>query len=110
MLMYSASGCNALQWRHDEPDGVSNHQPHDCLLNRLLRSRSKKTSKFRVTGICKGNLPVTDEFPAQMASNAEKVSIRWRHHVNNKRNVSIVSVSTTVGSKLDNALPANIYS
>ena len=28
-----------------------------------------------------GNSPVTDEFPAQMASNAENVSIWWRHHV-----------------------------
>ena len=24
--------------------------------------------------------PVTGEFPAQMASGAENVSIRWRHH------------------------------
>ena len=24
----------SLQWRHNERDGVSNHQPHDCLLNR----------------------------------------------------------------------------
>ena len=23
-----------LQWRHNGHDGVSNHQPHDCLLNR----------------------------------------------------------------------------
>ena len=28
-----------------------------------------------------GNLPVTDEFPAQSATNAENVSIWWRHHV-----------------------------
>ena len=27
-----------------------------------------------------GNSPVTGEFPAQMASNAENVSIWWRHH------------------------------
>ena len=27
-----------------------------------------------------GNSPVTDEFPAQKASNAENVSIWWRHH------------------------------
>ena len=33
------------QWRHNEPDGVSNHQPHNCLPNRLFRHRSKKTSK-----------------------------------------------------------------
>ena len=31
----------ALHWRHNERDGVSNHQPHDCLLNRLFRRRSK---------------------------------------------------------------------
>ena len=40
-----------------------------------------KTSKLRVTGLCAGNSPETGEFPAQMASNAENVSIWWRHHV-----------------------------
>ena len=44
----------ALQWRHNGRDSVSNHQSHDCLLNRLLRRRSKKTSKLRVTGLCVG--------------------------------------------------------
>ena len=58
----------------------SNHQPHDYLLNRLFRRRSKKISKLRVTGLCVGNSPVTGEFPAQMASNAKNVSIWWRHH------------------------------
>ena len=71
----------SLQWRHNEHDSVSNHQPHDCLLNRLLRLRSKKTSKLHVTGICAGNSPATGEFVAQMASSAENVSIWWRHHV-----------------------------
>ena len=42
---------------------------------------SKKTSKLRVTGLCAGNSPETGEFPAQMASNAENVSIWWRRHV-----------------------------
>ena len=64
-----------LLWRHNGRDGVSNHQPHDCLLNRLFRRRSKKISKLRVTGLCARNLPVTGEFPAQMASNVENVSI-----------------------------------
>ena len=37
------------------PYGVSNHQPHDCLLfNRLFRRRSKEISKLRVTGLCAG--------------------------------------------------------
>ena len=46
-----------LHWRHNDHDGVSNHQPHDCLLNRLFRRRLKKTSKLRVTGLCVGNSP-----------------------------------------------------
>ena len=53
------------------------------------RHRSKKTSKLHVTGLCEGNSsvtgewnsPVTGEFPAQSGSNAENVSIWWRHHV-----------------------------
>ena len=74
------SGNGSLQWRHNCRDGVSNHQPDDCLLNRLLRSRSKKTLKPRITGLCAGNSPATDEFPAQRASNAENASIWCRHH------------------------------
>ena len=46
-----------LPWRHNDHNGVSNHQPHGCLLNRLFRRRSKKTSKLRVTGLCVGNSP-----------------------------------------------------
>ena len=71
----------SLRWRHNGRDSVSNHQPHDCLLNRLFRRRSKKTPKLRVTGLCVGNSPGTGELPAQMASNAENVSIWWRLHV-----------------------------
>ena len=71
----------SLQCCHNGRDGVSNHQPHDCLLNCLFRRRSKKTSKLCVTGLCVGNSPATGEFPSQMASNAENVSIWWRHHV-----------------------------
>ena len=47
----------SLQWRHNERDGVSTHQPHECLLNRSFRRRSKKTSKLCVTGLCAGNSP-----------------------------------------------------
>ena len=45
------------------PISVSNHQPHDCLLNLLFRRRSKKISKIRVTGLCAVNSPGTGEFP-----------------------------------------------
>ena len=71
----------SLQWHHNEWDGISNHQSHDCLLNGLSRRRSRKISKLRITGLCVGNSPVTSEFPTQRASNEENVSIWWRHHV-----------------------------
>ena len=75
-----AFGGHKLQWRHNGLDGVSNHQPHPCLLSRLFGRRSKKTSKLHVTGFCAWNSRDTGKFPAQMASNAENVSIWWRHH------------------------------
>ena len=71
----------SLQWRHNGRHGVSNHQLHDCLLNRLPRRRSKEASKVRVTGLCAGNSTVGGDFTAQMSSNAENASIWWRHHV-----------------------------
>ena len=66
-------------WRHNERDGVSNNRCLDCLLKSLFRVRSKKTWKLRVTGLCEGNPPVTGGFPLQTASDAENVSIWWRH-------------------------------
>ena len=69
--------CLSIQWRHNGHHGVSTHQSHHC----LLRSRSKKTSKLCITGLCAGKSLVTGEFPAQMACNAENGSIWWRHHV-----------------------------
>ena len=66
---------NSLLWRHNGHYCVSNHQPHHCLPNWLVWCRSKKTSKLRVTGLFARNSLVT----AQMASNAENVSIWWRH-------------------------------
>ena len=62
------------RWRLKSPASGLFIQP-------FIQARSKKTSKLRVTGLCEGNSPVTGEFPAQGASNAENVSIWWRHHV-----------------------------
>ena len=80
MMPTLSSPVEPSQWCHNELDGVSDHQPHNCLLNRLFRS--KKMSKVLVTGLCAGNSPVTGEFPAQRASKAENVSIWWRHRAN----------------------------
>ena len=71
---------SSLRWRHNGRNSISNHQPDNCFLNRLFRHRSKKTSKLHVTGLGVGNSPEASEFPAQMASYAENVSIWWRHH------------------------------
>ena len=76
--------CPSTHYSHKEHDGISNHQSHACLLNRVFRCRSKKTSKLHVTGLCVGNSPVTGEFPAQRVSNVENVSIWWRHHAANE--------------------------
>ena len=70
MLPKLSLGC-----RHNGRDAVSNHQSHDCLLNRLFGRRSNKALKLRVTCLCAGNSPVTGEFPAQRTSNAENVEV-----------------------------------
>ena len=78
LLLYTK--LSTLQWRHNERRRVSNHQFLDCLLNRLFRRRSRKTPRRSVNGICEGNLPMTGEFLAHRARDAENISICWRHH------------------------------
>ena len=46
LKLVSRSKNTSLQWCYNDRSGVSNHQPHTCLLNRLFRRRSKKTSKL----------------------------------------------------------------
>ena len=41
----SSMCCSTLQWPHNERIGVSNHQPHDCLLNRLFKAQIKVNIK-----------------------------------------------------------------
>ena len=79
LICYGIYYISTLRWRHNDHDGVSNHQPRGCLLNRLFSRRSKKTSKLSVTGLCAGNYLW---IPAQRASNVENASIWWRHHDN----------------------------
>ena len=49
-------------------------------LNNLFRVTSKKTSKYRITGLCDGTPSVNNGFSSQRASNAERLSLSWRHH------------------------------
>ena len=61
----------SLQWRHNGRDSGSNHQPHDCLLKRFIQTQIKE------------NIKAPRHWPlwGEIASNAENVSIWWRHHV-----------------------------
>ena len=42
MCISILNGTMALQWRHNEHDCVSNHQSHQCLLNRYLGADQRK--------------------------------------------------------------------
>ena len=46
-----------------------------------LATDQRKHQSSALLALCAGNSPVTGEFPTQGASNAENVSIWWRHHV-----------------------------
>ena len=35
----------ALQWRHNEHDGVSNHQAYECLLKRVIQTQMNENIK-----------------------------------------------------------------
>ena len=41
-----------IQWLYNERDVILNYRRLDCLFNRLLWHRSKRTPKLRVTGLC----------------------------------------------------------
>ena len=70
----------SLQWHHNERGGVSNHRGFDCLLNHLIKRRSKKTSKLRVTGLCEGIHRWPVKSPHKGPLTRKNVSIWWRHH------------------------------
>ena len=73
----------SLQWRHNGRDGVSNHQRIACLLNRLFRCRSKKTSKLcRWIPLTKSQqrgkmFPFDDVIMYKKAVHAARVIVSW---------------------------------
>ena len=71
----------SLQWRQNGRDSVSNHQPNDCLFSQqFIQTQIKENTKApRHWPLC-GKFTGTGEFPAQRVSNADDVSIWWRHH------------------------------
>ena len=75
------------RWRLKSPASPLFTQP-------FIQAQIKETLKRSVTGLCMGNSPLTGEFPAQMASNAENVSILWRHH-DGKQALFVLLMSTS---------------
>ena len=76
----SISWVFTLQWRHNRHDSVSNHQPYDCLLTVYSDADQRKNQSSASLAFVRGIDRGTGEFPAQMASNTENVSICWRLH------------------------------
>ena len=77
MVLKTKSSHKPLQWRHNERDGVSNTSL--AIVYSTVYSGADQRKHY-VTGLYEGNSPVIGEFPAQRASTAENVFIRWRHH------------------------------
>ena len=50
----SSGGDKSLERRYNERDGISNHRRLDCLLNRLFRRRSTKTSNSQLLAFVRG--------------------------------------------------------
>ena len=87
----------SLHWRHDEHDGLSNHQSHDCLFNHLFKAQIKENIKTPRHWPLWGEL-VTSEFPTQRASNVENDSIWWCHHDTNTLSLLASAVNVSIGS------------
>ena len=92
MILTSLSGnvlVSALQWRHNQHDGVSNYSSVTiCFTQPFIQAQT-----LRVFGLCEGNSPATGEVPAQRASNAQNVSIWRRHHEPQKVELFILAVA-----------------
>ena len=62
-VIWRQTSWSPLVWRHNGRDSVSNHQPHDCFLNRLFRHRSKKASLAFMQGIHRGLVNSRHKWP-----------------------------------------------
>ena len=70
-----------LQWRHNERDGVSNHQPRDCLLNCLFKAQIKENIKASRHWALWGEFTGDRWIPHTKGSDVENISSPWRHHM-----------------------------
>ena len=85
-LFYMICDCNThsqpctLQWRHNDHDGISNHQPRRLFTQPSIQTQIKENIKAPCHWPLCGEFTGTGEFPTQRVSYAENVSIWWRHH------------------------------
>ena len=70
---------NSIPEMSHERHGFPDHRLFECLLNNSFRLTSEKY-QLTLLALCEGKPPVTNGFPSQRASDAEKVSISWRLH------------------------------
>ena len=87
-----------LQWRHNERDGVSNHQHLDCLLSRLLRCTSKKTPKLRVTAIVRVSHRWSVNSPRKGSVTRKMFPHWWRHRIHIKPLLKVVLLTRLTSS------------
>ena len=88
-----------LQWRHNKCDGVSNHRRLDCLLNRLFRRRSKKSSKLLVKPLShQGGVLTATARRARKTQNAEVRAVRSHRAPRDRRGIAVASPLDAVGS------------
>ena len=66
-LSHQLNSSSALRWRHNGSDSISNHQPNDCLLNRLFGADQSKhqssASLAFVWGIHRGPVNFPHKWP-----------------------------------------------
>ena len=71
------------QWRHNERDGVSNHRPRDCLLNRLFKAQIigniKAPRHWLLCGGFPGYFPHSGSVTRKMFPFDDVIMISWNH-------------------------------
>ena len=81
---------SSLQWRYNERDGVSNHKPRNCLLTQVfIQARLKENIKALCHWPLCGEVSRWRWISRTKVSDAENVSIWWRHHVKWDRRQSL---------------------
>ena len=89
------------QWRHNERDRVASQITSLTIVYSTVYSgvdQRKHQRSALLAFVRRIHASVTGEFPAQKASNAENISIWWRHHIYDLANLTNVSESIILQS------------